>query len=94
MTSSALAGAASTAVTNPFDTLKTRLQVLPGVYTNMWSALVRILREEGVRRLFDGLGLRMGRKALSSALAWTVYEELIRRADLAFSGKKTQESVL
>lgn len=79
MTSSALAGAASTAVTNPFDTLKTRLQVLPEVYTNMWTALVRILREEGVRRLFDGLGLRMGRKAVSSSVVWTGYEFFIGR---------------
>ncbi|KAF8417032.1 mitochondrial carrier domain-containing protein [Tirmania nivea] len=79
MASSALAGAASTAVTNPFDTLKTRLQVLPGVYTNMWIALVRILREEGVRRLFDGLGLRMGRKAVSSSVVWTGYEFFIGR---------------
>jgi len=44
-----------------------------GVETEDW---------EGVRSLFDGLGLRMGRKAISSALAWTVYEELIRRAEV------------
>ena len=79
MISSALAGAASTAVTNPFDTLKTRVQVLPGVYTNMWSAFVKILREEGIRRLFDGLSLRMGRKAVSSSLVWTGYEFFIGR---------------
>jgi solute carrier family 25 protein 38 len=39
-----------------------------------------MLKEEGVRSLFDGLALRMARKAMSSALAWTVYEELTRRA--------------
>ncbi|KAF8474656.1 mitochondrial carrier domain-containing protein [Kalaharituber pfeilii] len=79
MVSSAFAGAAATAVTNPFDTLKTRLQVLPGEYTNMWTALRRILREEGARRLFDGLGLRMARKAVSSSLVWTGYEFFIGR---------------
>lgn len=79
MLSSALAGAASTAVTNPFDALKTRLQVLPGVYTNMWSALGRILREEGGRRLFDGLGLRIARKAVSSSVVWTAYEFFIAK---------------
>jgi len=31
--------------------------------------------------LFDGLALRMARKGMSSALAWTVYEELVRRAE-------------
>ncbi|KAK5017277.1 hypothetical protein LTR60_002008, partial [Cryomyces antarcticus] len=44
-----------------------------------------MLREDGVRSLFDGLALRIGRKALSSALAWTVYEELIRRAEESWS---------
>jgi solute carrier family 25, member 38 len=29
--------------------------------------------------------LRMGRKAISSALAWTLYEELIRRAEIAWT---------
>ena len=38
------------------------------------------MRAEGWKSLADGLGLRMGRKALSSAMAWTVYEELVRRA--------------
>jgi hypothetical protein len=35
---------------------------------------------DGLRSLFGGLGIRMARKAISSALAWTVYEELILRA--------------
>ncbi|KAI5810129.1 putative mitochondrial carrier protein [Peziza echinospora] len=79
MVSSGLAGALATAVTNPFDTLKTRLQVSPGAYTNMWTALAKILKEEGPRRLFDGLGLRMGRKAISSSVVWTGYEFFIGR---------------
>jgi solute carrier family 25 protein 38 len=45
----------------------------------------KMVREDGLKSLFDGLGLRMGRKALSSALAWTLYEELIRRAELAWA---------
>ena len=45
--------------------------------------------------------LRMGRKAVSSALAWRVYEELIRRAEKRIvvvgegeEGKKDKEAVL
>jgi len=76
-----LAAASATAITNPFDAIKTRLQLMPERYGNMVQAARLMLREEGVRSLFDGLALRMGRKALSSALAWTVYEELIRRAE-------------
>ncbi|KAL8641842.1 MAG: hypothetical protein Q9228_001413 [Teloschistes exilis] len=79
--SGVMAAGLATAVTNPFDAVKTRLQLMPGRYANMVQATRRMVREEGVRSLFDGLGLRAGRKAVSSALAWTMYEELIRRAE-------------
>ena len=80
--SGVLAAGFATAITNPFDAVKTRLQLMPGKYGNLFVAGGRMIREDGVRSLFDGLGLRMGRKAISSALAWTLYEELIRRAEL------------
>jgi solute carrier family 25 protein 38 len=80
--SAVLAAGTATAITNPFDAIKTRLQLLPQRYGNMARAARIMLREEGVRCLFDGLALRMGRKAMSSALAWTVYEEIIRRAEI------------
>jgi solute carrier family 25 protein 38 len=75
------AGVLCSVVTNPFDAVKTRIQLQPGVYGNMVTAARKMLMEEGVRSMWDGLALRMSRKALSSALAWTVYEELIRRAE-------------
>ena len=80
-TSGVLAAASATAITNPFDAVKTRLQLMPLKYGNMLKATRLMLKEDGIRGFFDGLGLRMGRKAISSALAWTVYEELIRRAE-------------
>lgn len=79
--SGVLAAGLATAITNPFDALKTRLQIMPEKYGNMIKAGRKMVTEEGIRSLFDGLGLRMARKALSSALAWTVYEELIRRSE-------------
>lgn len=75
-----VAAGLATALTNPFDSIKTRLQLHPNEYHNMIHAARKMVAEEGLKCLFDGLALRMGRKALSSALAWTVYEELIRRA--------------
>ncbi|OCK85959.1 mitochondrial carrier [Lepidopterella palustris CBS 459.81] len=71
-----------TAITNPFDAIKTRLQLMPQKYENMVQAAKLMLKEEGFSALFDGMGIRMARKAMSSALAWTVYEELIRRAEV------------
>ncbi|KAL3464761.1 putative mitochondrial carrier protein [Aspergillus heterothallicus] len=79
--SGALAAGLATAITNPFDAVKTRLQLMPQKYGNMMRAVRLMVHEDGIRSLFGGLGLRIGRKALSSALAWTVYEELILRAE-------------
>jgi solute carrier family 25 protein 38 len=83
--SGAFAAGLATAITNPFDAVKTRIQLRPGKYRNMVHAVRLMVAEDGVRSLLSGLGLRMGRKALSSALAWTVYEELILRAERRWS---------
>jgi len=88
--SGALAAGLATAITNPFDSIKTRIQLQPREYRNMMHAARKMIKNDGIKSLFDGLGLRMGRKALSSALAWTVYEELIRRADLTLGTAKSK----
>ena len=78
--SGGFAASLATALTNPPDAIKTRLQLRPEEYRNSWQCAGRMVREEGVRSLFDGLGLRVVRKGLSGAVGWTVYEEFIRRA--------------
>ncbi|KAK9780741.1 hypothetical protein AB5N19_07213 [Seiridium cardinale] len=83
--SGALASAACSFITNPFDAVKTRIQLQPREYTNMFQAARRIVTEEGVPSLYHGLALRLTRKAISSALAWMLYEELIRRAETTLS---------
>ena len=77
-----LAACLATTITNPFDAIKTRMQLMPDRYRNMVGAGRQIVREDGFRSLFDGLSLRIGRKALSSALTWTLYEEVIRRGQI------------
>ncbi|KAH7114336.1 mitochondrial carrier domain-containing protein [Dendryphion nanum] len=79
--SGVVAAGLGTTLTNPFDAIKTRLQLMPGKYRNMVVAAKTMLAEEGFRCLFDGLGIRIARKAMSSAMAWTLYEELLRRAE-------------
>lgn len=92
--SGVIAGAACSAISNPFDAVKTRIQLQPGVYRNMFHAAHRMVTTEGLRSLLDGLALRMGRKAISSALAWTVYEELVRRAEVTLNPTTRKETVL
>ncbi|KAL4933930.1 putative mitochondrial carrier protein [Aspergillus undulatus] len=89
--SGGLAAGFATAITNPFDAVKTRLQLMPSKYGNMMRAVRLMVSEDGVRSLFGGLGLRIGRKALSSALAWTVYEELILRAETRWAQSEKAE---
>lgn len=92
--SGVVAAGLATSITNPFDAVKTRLQLFPAKYGNMIKATKLMLKEDGIRSLFDGLALRMGRKALSSALAWTVYEELIGRAERRFSEDRNPKDIL
>lgn len=91
-----MAAGLATAFTNPFDAIKTRIQLRPREYRNLVQAGRKMVGNEGWKSLFDGLGIRMGRKALSSALAWTVYEELIRRAEGVWVGEegRRRESVV
>lgn len=92
--SGVVAAGLATAITNPFDAVKTRLQLMPAKYGNMVRATRMILKEDGLKAFFDGLGLRMGRKAISSALAWTVYEELIGRAEKRFVQTESSKGLL
>ncbi|CAK7218199.1 hypothetical protein SCUCBS95973_003404 [Sporothrix curviconia] len=87
-----LAAATCSAVSNPFDAVKTRIQLQPARYRNMLHAARRMLAEEGVRSMWNGLALRMSRKAMSSALAWTLYEELIRRAETRWAAAAADRS--
>ncbi|KAK5654938.1 hypothetical protein OQA88_6695 [Cercophora sp. LCS_1] len=91
--SGVFSGVVCSVISNPFDAVKTRIQLQPDGYRNMVHAARRMVGEEGFRALWDGLALRMSRKALSSALAWTVYEELIRRAEVTWGGGRVRGSL-
>jgi len=91
--SGVFAAGLATGITNPFDAVKTRLQLMPRKYGNMAKATRLMLQEDGIQSFFHGLGLRMARKAISSALAWTVYEELIGRAERRFLASQAEKAV-
>ncbi|KAI9007724.1 mitochondrial carrier domain-containing protein [Hyaloraphidium curvatum] len=73
MTSGLIGGIVSTVMTQPFDMAKTRIQLEPGTYRNLIHALVKIVKDEGFNGYFAGTTPRILRKALSSALTWTLY---------------------
>lgn len=73
-TSGLAAGFGATLMTNPFDVMRTRMQLRPNLYKNFWTAARRLYIEEGPRSFLDGVGLRIARKSISSAFTWSLYE--------------------
>lgn len=76
-----MAASVSTTITAPFDAIKTRLQLKLG--TSKSPSILSVTRElvlepGGVRNLFRGLSLRLGRKGASAGISWCIYEELLK----------------
>ena len=77
-----LAGFLASMVTQPADVVKTKMQLYPTKYGTVRLAVDKIWKRAGARGFLVGLAPRMIRRTLMSALAWTVYEEIMRKAGL------------
>ncbi|TDL29024.1 mitochondrial carrier [Rickenella mellea] len=87
--SAASAGAIATLVTQPFDVIKTKVQVRrEDRYHGLRRTVATIWQQRGVRGFFDGSVLRISRKVFSSAIGWAVYEGLLIFLDT--TGRKTR----
>lgn len=69
-----IAGTVTVYATQPFDTVKTRAQTSIGATTK--EALVGVLRESGVKGLWKGSTMRLGRLMLSGGIVFSIYEEV------------------
>jgi len=76
------AGFMASLATHPADVIKTKMQVQPETYSNISVTVRMILARSGPRGFLVGFAPRMLRRALMSALAWTVYEEIMRKLGL------------
>lgn len=78
MTSLWLGGLASMVaglVTHPVDTCKVRLQnSRKAEYTNMFQTAAKVVRQEGVRALYKGVGAALLREGSYSTLRLGLYE--------------------
>jgi len=90
MISGVAAGTAACAITQPFDMLKTRMQLKPSVYKNTLQSAIKVFQEEGIIGFFDGITVRLLRKSANSAISWTVYEEIVR----AYRNRQLLEGVV
>lgn len=71
------AGCVAAAVTQPADVIKTQMQLYPDKFSKLPQAAIYIYQTSGFAGYFRGLVPRLVRRTLMSAMAWTVYEQLM-----------------
>lgn len=81
-----LAGLITVYVTQPLDTIKTRMQSIEArqVYQNSFRCASLIFRQEGILTFWSGALPRLARLVLSGGIVFTMYEksmELMDRMD-------------
>lgn len=75
----AIAKAAATVLTYPYQVVKSREQALRGKSSiNTWQLILRIYREEGILAFFNGMPAKMSQTVTNSAFMFTIYERLVR----------------
>jgi len=73
-----IAGAMATIIVQPADVVKTSLQLSQG-RMRVLQVMANIFKRRGLGGFMVGLGPRVVRKSLMSALAWSVYEQATQR---------------
>ncbi|XP_031250848.1 mitochondrial substrate carrier family protein ucpB isoform X1 [Pistacia vera] len=73
--SGAFSGATATALTNPTEVLKVRLQMSSNTSLGPIAEMQRLISEEGIRALWKGVGPAMARAAALTASQLATYDE-------------------
>lgn len=77
-----LAGVLASLVTHPADVVKTKMQLQPAAYRSVHQAASALYANGGLRAFTTGIAPRMLRRTLMSAMAWTVYEQIMKEFGL------------
>ncbi|KAJ2711663.1 hypothetical protein H4R19_003143, partial [Coemansia spiralis] len=67
-------GLSASYITQPFDMVKTRMQLRPQEYRHIIQSFAKIYREETLAGFFRGISLRVLRKGIQASLVFTLYE--------------------
>ncbi|TRX90247.1 hypothetical protein FHL15_008792 [Xylaria flabelliformis] len=78
--SSAIAEIAGDIVLCPFEAVRIRLVSQPGFGRGIWDGFARIVREEGIRGLYSGLGPIMFKQVPYTMATFVVYENALEQA--------------
>lgn len=73
-----VAGFLASLVTQPADVVKTNMQLYPKKYGRLKPVVLHIYNQSGLVGFWRGLVPRTLRRTLMSAMAWTVYEEVMK----------------
>ena len=86
----AIAGIVTVYVTQPLDSVKTRMQSIEAKkeYRHSLHCAMRIIREEGVRTLWSGAMPRLARLMMSGGIVFTMYEKCMEVFDWVDPEKK------
>lgn len=77
-----VAGMFASVVTQPADVVKTQMQLYPQKYGSPMKAVMHVYEKDGFDGFVRGIVPRTIRRTMMAALAWSVYEEVIRRCGL------------
>ncbi|KAI9503224.1 hypothetical protein GGI25_004285 [Coemansia spiralis] len=78
MVAGIVAGLSASYMTQPFDLVKTRMQLRPAEYPSVLYSFSKIYREEAFLGFFRGISLRVLRKGIQASLVFTLYEWVLR----------------
>jgi solute carrier family 25 (mitochondrial citrate transporter), member 1 len=72
-------------VTQPLDTIKTRMQSMDAkrVYGNTFRCATMIFKQEGILTFWSGALPRLARLVLSGGITFTMYEKMMELLDMA-----------
>ncbi|XP_002733253.1 mitochondrial glycine transporter B-like [Saccoglossus kowalevskii] len=76
------AGILASAVTQPFDVIKTHMQLYPDKYRSVVHATLSVIKVHGAKGLLRGMLPRCLRRTLMAAMVWTVYEQVLQKMAL------------
>lgn len=77
-----MSGLLASVITQPFDVIKTKMQLYPNQFNSLLQAVLYVQKKYGYRGYFKGLVPRMLRRTLMAAMAWTVYENMMQTLKL------------
>lgn len=81
-----IAGVITVYATQPFDTIKTRLQGTE--HTSAKDSIAGVYREYGLRGFWKGSTMRLGRLILSGGIVFSVYEQILGFLSLAAANNR------